>query len=111
MAKNIKDDTASSRLGSRIPELRSVALCEPSEALHSGREAHGLGSSFMEPQSIKLLAPGGLDSRIPEAPLCCALRAKRGLAFSFCPKPFGFEVFGHEALNRKLFVAVAPPVR
>ena len=111
VAKNIKDDTASSRLGSRIPELRSVALCEPSEAWHSGRKAQWLGSSFMEPQSIKLLAPGGLDSRIPEAPLCCALRAKRGLAFSFCPKPFGFEVFGHEALNRKLFVAAAPPVR
>ena len=65
----------------------------------------------MEPKFIKLLAPGGLDSRIPEALLCCALRAKRGLAFSFCPKPFGFEVFGHEALNRKLFVAAAPPVR
>ena len=34
----------------------------------------------MEPKSIKLLAPGGLDSRIPEAPLCCALRTNRGLA-------------------------------
>ena len=35
----------------------------------------------MDPKSIKLLAPGGLDSRIPEAPLCCALRAKRSFAF------------------------------
>ena len=38
------------------------------------------GSSFMDPKSIRLLAPVGLDSRIPEASLCCALRAKRGLA-------------------------------
>ena len=37
--------------------------------------------SSMGPMSIKLLANEGLDSRIPEAPLCCALRAKRGLAF------------------------------
>ena len=65
----------------------------------------------MEPKSIKLLAPGGLDSRIPEAPLCCALRAKRGLAFSFCPKPFGFEVFGHEALTCLFFWCPRLPPR
>ena len=35
----------------------------------------------MDPKSIRLLAPVGLDSRIPEVSLCCALRAKRGLAF------------------------------
>ena len=30
--------------------LRSVALCAPSEAWHSGREAHGLGALFHGPQ-------------------------------------------------------------
>ena len=39
------------------------------------------GLSFMGPKSIKPLAPEGLDSRIPEAPLCCALRTNRGMAF------------------------------
>ena len=35
----------------------------------------------MDAKSIKLLDTGSLDSRIREAPLCCVLRAKRGLAF------------------------------
>ena len=33
------------------------------------------------PQANKSTGQESLDSRIPEAPLCCALRAKRGLAF------------------------------
>ena len=35
---------------------------------------------FHVPQASKITGQESLDSRIPEAPLCCALRTNRGLA-------------------------------
>ena len=35
---------------------------------------------FHVPQASKSIGQESLDSRIPEAPLCCALRTNRGLA-------------------------------
>ena len=61
--------------------LSSAALCGPSEAGHSGKAAQGWEAQFHRPQLHKNTCQENLESRVSEAPLCCALRTSRGLAF------------------------------
>ena len=57
--------------------LRSVNQARP-DILAGRRNVCGL--SFMGPKAHRTTGQNGLGSRIPEAPPCCALRTKRGLA-------------------------------